>query len=137
VDATTMRRRVESARVAHLATVGADALPHLVPVCFAVEGDTVYSAVDHKPKRGTQLRRLDNLRTTGHACLLVDQYGEDWSTLWWVRLDGRGRVTGNPREVALALAALGDKYSQYAVQPPGGPIIAIQVTRWSGWSAAG
>ena len=57
--------------------------------------------------------------------------------LWWVRLDGRGRVTDNPREVALARAALADKYSQYAVQPPGGPIIAIQVTRWSGWSAAG
>jgi PPOX class probable F420-dependent enzyme len=137
VDATTMRRRVESARVAHLATVGPDAVPHLVPVCFAVDGDTVYSAVDHKPKRGTQLRRLDNLRTTGRACLLVDQYGEDWSTLWWVRLDGRGRVTGNPRELALAMAALAAKYDQYAEQPPGGPVIAIQVTRWSGWSAAG
>jgi PPOX class probable F420-dependent enzyme len=137
MDATTMRRRVDSARVAHLATVGADARPHLVPVCFAVDADTVYSAVDHKPKRDTQLRRLDNLRATGHACLLVDQYGEDWSMLWWVRLDGRGRVTDNPREMALARAALGDKYDQYAVQPPGGPIIAVQVTRWSGWSAAG
>ena len=57
--------------------------------------------------------------------------------LWWVRLDGRGRVTDNPREVALTRAALADKYDQYAVQPPGGPIIAVQVTRWSGWSAAG
>jgi PPOX class probable F420-dependent enzyme len=132
-----MRRRVGAARVARLATVGADALPHLVPVCFAVEGDTVYSAIDHKPKRGGHLRRLDNLRTTGHACLLVDHYSEDWSTLWWVRLDGRGRVTDDPGEVAIAVAALGDKYSQYTTQPPSGPIIAIEVTRWSGWSATG
>ncbi len=132
-----MRRRVIAARVARLATVGADARPHLVPVCFAVDGDTVYSAIDHKPKGGTDLRRLDNLRATGHACLLVDHYSEDWSALWWVRLDGRGRVTEDPRDAARAMAALGAKYRQYIAEPPGGPIIAIEVTRWSGWSATG
>ena len=132
-----MRRRVIAARVAHLATVGADALPHLVPVCFAVDGDTVYSAIDHKPKGGTDLRRLDNLRATGHACLLVDQYSEDWSALSWVRPGGRGRVADDPGETARAMAALGAKYRQYTAQPPGGPIIAIEVTRWTGWSATG
>jgi PPOX class probable F420-dependent enzyme len=130
-----MRKLVEAARVGHLATVGTDGLPHVVPVCFALDGDVVYTAVDRKPKRSMQLRRLDNVRATGHACLLVDEYGENWSTLWWVRMDGRGRVAADRGEVARGLATLEDKYEQYAEQPPTGPVLVIDVTRWSGWSA--
>lgn len=129
------RHLVGSARVARLATVGPDGRPHLVPVCFVLLGDVVYSAVDDKPKRGTQLRRLANIEATGHACLLVDEYREDWSALWWVRLDGHGRVVADPAESARALAALTAKYPQYAQRPPRGPVLAVTVTRWSAWSA--
>lgn len=132
-----MRQLVESARVGHLATVGAERHPHIVPVCFALEGDIAYTAVDHKPKRSTRLRRIDNLMATAQACLMVDEYSEDWSTLWWVRLDGHGRVADDPDEVSRALRALGTKYVQYAEQPPTGPVLAMDVTRWSGWSAKG
>jgi PPOX class probable F420-dependent enzyme len=128
-----MRVLVESARVARLATVGSDGRPHLVPVCFALVGDIVYSAVDHKPKRGTRLKRLDNIRATGHVSLLVDRYAEDWSSLWWVRLDGAAAVV----ESSQAVDALVDKYRQYAQQPPTGPVVAVTVTRWSGWTARG
>jgi PPOX class probable F420-dependent enzyme len=69
--------------------------------------------------------------------LLVDHYREDWSALWWVRLDGRGRVVDGPDEAARAVDGLRDKYPQYADLPPTGPVIALDVTRWSGWSAAG
>lgn len=132
-----MRRLVEAARVGHLATVGPDGHPHIVPVCFALVGDLAYTAVDHKPKRSTRLRRIDNIVANGHACLIVDHYSEEWSKLWWVRLDGRGRVVDDPDEVPRALTALGDKYVQYARKLPTGPVLAMEVTRWSGWSATG
>jgi len=130
-----MRRLVATARVGRLATVGGDGRPHAVPICYALRGQTVYSAVDHKPKRRTALRRVANLTETGRACLLLDEYAEDWSTLWWVRLDGSGRVVADPAEAARAVSALVEKYPQYRERPPAGPVIAVDITRWTGWSA--
>ncbi len=129
-----MGKLVESARVARLATVAPDGSPHLVPVCFVVLGDVVYSAVDQKPKRSTRLRRITNVEATRHVCLLVDEYDEDWAGLWWVRLDGFGRVVDAPDEQAWALSALVAKYPQYSDRAPTGPVLRIDVTRWSGWS---
>jgi PPOX class probable F420-dependent enzyme len=81
---------------------------------------------------------LANVRATGRACLLVDEYGEDWSALWWVRLDAAARIL-EPDDgydaAAAGLAALADKYQQYADRPPSGPMLALTVRRWSGWSA--
>ncbi len=131
-----MRSLVVDARVARLATVGADGRPHLVPVCFALIGDVIYTAVDHKPKRSPHLRRTANLQATGHACLLVDAYSEDWSALWWVRMDGRGRVVDDPAEITTAVTSLTAKYPQYAARPPRGPVLAVDVSDWNGWSAS-
>ncbi|MFE9960221.1 TIGR03668 family PPOX class F420-dependent oxidoreductase [Micromonospora sp. NPDC005299] len=131
-----LRHQVESARVARLATVGTDGRPHLVPVCFVLLGDVVYHAVDEKPKRHRQLRRLANIRATGHACLLIDEYDEDWSRLWWARLDGHGWLVEDHAEEAAVRAALADKYPQYLRRPPAGPVVAMRVTRWSAWSGA-
>jgi PPOX class probable F420-dependent enzyme len=136
VNMPDMRRRVASARVARMATVGADGRPHLVPVCFVLLGDTVYTAVDDKPKRTTRLRRLENLAATGRACLLVDHYSEDWTTLWWVRLDGTGRVVTDAAEAARAVDALRHRYEPYTRQAPDGPVIAIDIAGWTGWAAA-
>lgn len=123
--------------MARLATVGADGRPHLVAVSFVLLGDVVYHAVDEKPKRHRQLRRLENIRATGHACLLIDEYDEDWSKLWWIRLDGHGRLVDDPAEEDRALAALAAKYPQYVERPPAGPVVAVRVTAWSAWSAEG
>ena len=131
-----LRQRVGAARAARLATVDPDGRPHLVPVCFVLLGDVVYHAVDEKPKRHRRLRRLENIQATGRACLLIDEYDEDWSKLWWVRLDGHGRLVDDPAEAAAARAALAAKYPQYVERPPGGPVVAVAVTRWSAWSAA-
>ncbi|HEX8767231.1 MAG TPA: hypothetical protein VF714_02610, partial [Jatrophihabitans sp.] len=98
-------------------------------------GDRVYVAVDHKPKRGTELRRTANLRATGRACLLVDRYDEDWSQLWWVRLDGRGGEVADPAEAAQALDALAAKYPQYRADRPDGPVLRVDVEAYRGWSA--
>jgi PPOX class probable F420-dependent enzyme len=133
-----MRRLVAAARVARLATVGADGRPHLVPICFVLIGDVLYSATDHKPKRATGLRRFANVAATGHVCVLVDHYADDWSTLWWVRLDGRGRAVADPQEAGRAVAALAGKYPQYAQRPPTDrPVLAMEVTGWRGWCARG
>jgi PPOX class probable F420-dependent enzyme len=127
------RRRFAAARVARLATVAADGTPHLVPIVFALVGDTVYSVVDDKPKRTTDLRRLRNVAETGRASLLADHYEEDWSRLWWVRADGLAR-TLDPDEPAArsALAALSGRYPQ---QRPLGPVLAVDIQRWTGWAA--
>ncbi len=131
------RRRFASARVAHLATSDARNRPHVVPIVFAVEGDTVYSAVDHKPKRSTQLRRLANIAENPAVALLVDFYDDvDWDRLWWVRAEGTGRVvTPGSEEHALALSGLKNRYAAYEDQPPTGVMVAVDVRRWSGWSA--
>ena len=128
-----MRHRVRDARVGRLATVGAEGGPHLVPICFALDGDTLYSAVDEKPKRSRRLRRLENIRAHAEVSVLVDHYEEDWTRLWWVRMDGTARVLDEGPERARALALLGAKYEQYRAEPPTGAVIAVHVERWSGW----
>jgi PPOX class probable F420-dependent enzyme len=130
-----MRERVSAARVGRLATVSADGRPHAVPVCFALVGDVVYSAVDQKPKRSTRLRRIANVEATGRACLLVDEYDEDWSALWWVRLDGTARIVDGD-EARRAVVALVEKYRQYAERPPAGPVLALDLAQWNGWSGS-
>ena len=131
------RRRFAAARVARLATVGPDGRPHLVPITFVVVGDIVYSAVDSKPKRTTALRRLANVRENPRVAVLVDQYDDDWSRLWWARADGLARVVdAADAEGRTAIDHLTRRYPRYRTQPPGGPVLAIDVDRWSGWSAA-
>ena len=127
------RDRLAAARVARLGTVTAEGHPHLVPCCFALVGDTAYSAVDAKPKSTLALRRLANLRANRQASLLVDHYAEDWSALWWIRVDGTGRVIEDGAERASALAALAAKYDQYRREPPPGPVVALDIARWRAW----
>lgn len=124
------------AAVARLATVDATGKPHLVPVCFTLLDEVVYTAVDHKPKRSQRLRRVANVEATGVACLLIDEYQDDWSALWWVRLDGVARVVTDVAEARRAVAALVAKYPQYADRPPTGPVLALDVRRWTGWAAS-
>lgn len=134
LDEATCRRLVQGAAVARLATTGADQLPHLVPVTFAITGDTVIIGIDQKPKSTTNLRRLRNLAENPRVALLCDHYEDDWTRLWWVRLDGLGAVLGADPERAAALAPLVRKYPQYQDDPPAGPVIRISVQRWTGWS---
>jgi PPOX class probable F420-dependent enzyme len=131
-----MRARVAAAPVARLATVAVTGAPHLVPFCFVLDGDVLYSAVDRKPKRTTRLRRLDNAAAEPRVCVLVDHYEADWSRLWWVRLDGLARQLEPGPEVERALAGLAAKYPQYRAAPPDGPVLRIDVERWTGWSGA-
>ena len=121
--------------MARLGTLDPDGRVHLVPIVFVLDGDTLYSAVDAKPKRSRTLRRIENARERPDATVLVDEYDEDWSRLWWVRLRGRARVLDDGEEAAGALALLAEKYEQYRAAPPAGPVIVVRIEDQREWRA--
>ena len=130
------RARFAAARVARLATTGSDGQPHLVPVTFAVDGDQIYTAVDHKPKTTLDLRRLRNIRENPRVALLADLYAEDWDALWWVRVDGTARILEETAARERPLNLLAERYEQYRKTRPAGPVIAIEGDRWTGWAGS-
>jgi PPOX class probable F420-dependent enzyme len=135
LDPAEARALFASAAVARLATVRPDGSPHLVPVCFALAGETIYTAVDHKPKSTADLARLRHIAGEPRVALLADRYDEDWSRLWWVRVDGDASVASSPDERERALAALIAAYPQYTASPPRGTVIAVRPRRFRGWRA--
>ncbi len=130
-----MRRRIADAKVARLATIGAGGKPHVVPITFAVDGDTIYFAVDAKPKRTTDLKRLRNIAANSSVSVLVDHYEDDWTKLWWVRVDGTARLLADGAQAVRATDLLAARYPQYRRARPGGPVVAISIDRISGWSS--
>ena len=127
------RARFTQAPTARLATVTPSGKPHLVPVVFAVCGDVVYTAVDAKPKTTQKLRRLANIEHNPNVSLLVDHYDDDWTQLWWVRVDGVAVIHHGGDVMAAGYAALRAKYGQYQHVPLNGPVIAVDVQRWASW----
>lgn len=121
--------------MARLATVRPDGRPHLVVVTFALVDQTVVTAVDAKPKRTHDLQRLRNIAANPHVTLLIDAYAEDWSQLWWTRLDGTAEIVEDePRRTDL-VAPLVTKYTQYRTTPPPGPVVLITVEHEVSWAA--
>jgi PPOX class probable F420-dependent enzyme len=102
-----------------------------------VGGDVVAIAVDHKPKRSAALKRLANIAANPQVCLLADHYEDDWDRLWWVRADGSAQVVGDGPRRRAALGWLVAKYEQYREHVPAGPVVLVDVQRWSGWSSTG
>lgn len=125
------------ARVARLATADARGAPHLVPVCFVVEGMSLYITVDEKPKRtDIRLKRLRNIQENPAVAVTVDRWDEDWSRLAWVMLRGKAEILDGGREHAQAQAILRDKYPQYrtmAIEDL--PVIALRIDRVLGWGS--
>ena len=123
--------------MARLGTVNAEGDVDLVPITFALaEPDVIVTAVDHKPKTTTRLRRLDNVRRHPVVTVLADHYDDgDWSALWWVRARGPARVLDGGAEREAALAPLVDRYPQYRRVRPAGAAIVVMVREWRGWSA--
>jgi PPOX class probable F420-dependent enzyme len=129
------RRRLAAARIGRLATVRADGRPHIVPIVFAVEGETIYSIADPKPKRGLDLLRHRNIAANPAVSLLVDEYEESWERIWWVRADGRARVVEDGPERDTTIRLLRAKYPQYATwTAPFGAATVIEVDRLASWT---
>ncbi len=131
------RARLETARVARLATLDANRTPHVVPICFAFDASVFYSAIDRKPKQvpASRLARLRNIRETPQVALLVDQYDEDWTRLWYVLVRGEAELVSASAERKRAIQRLRAKYSQYDADmlADNAPILRITPVRITAW----
>ncbi|MEV5751399.1 TIGR03668 family PPOX class F420-dependent oxidoreductase [Actinoallomurus sp. NPDC052308] len=130
------RTRFASARAVRMATVDEAGRPHLVVMTFAVDGDRIYSAVDAKPKHTRDLKRLRNIQADPRVAVLADHYEDEWSRLWWVRADATAQIIEDPEAMAEPIGLLRGRYRQYRAHAPEGPVIALTVHRWTGWSAS-
>jgi PPOX class probable F420-dependent enzyme len=127
---------LRDARVGRLATADAAGRPLVVPVCYAFDGVRCYSAVDAKPKRTRNLRRLRNIAENPHVSLVVDEWDEDWSRLRWVIVEGRTEVLTAGAEFTRAIDLLLAKYPQYRALPlerTEGAVIEIAPERILTW----
>ena len=120
-----------------LATADSAGRPHLVPVTYVALNEHVYIAVDAKPKRSSDLKRIRNIRANPLVSMLVDHYSSDWEKLWWVRADGSATITDFSRLPEGLLGAFQQRYPWYLEHPPDGPVIDVAVTTWTGWSFTG
>jgi PPOX class probable F420-dependent enzyme len=136
VESHEAKQRLAESKVARLATVSADGRPHIVPFVFALDGDSLYFAVDTKPKKTTNLQRLKNIAANPAVSVLADHYEDDWSKLWWVRADGTARVVTDDTETSHATDLLVNRYAQYRAARPEGPVVAIHIERLTGWSGS-
>jgi len=130
------RRFLAHQRIAHLATADRRALPHVVPVCFAIADGTLYITIDEKPKRrsGTALKRLRNIAENPAVAVVVDRYDEDWAMLGWVMLRGKAEILLDGTEHQDAQALLRSRYPQLrAMQIAQYPVIAVRIERTTSW----
>ena len=130
------RRFLAQQRIAHLATADRGAVPHVVPVCFAVAGGTLYITIDEKPKRrpASALKRLKNIAENPAVAIVVDRYEEDWTRLGWVMLHGRADILREGQEHQHAQALLRSRYPQLAaMQIATYPVIAVRIERTMSW----
>jgi PPOX class probable F420-dependent enzyme len=124
--------------VARLATADAAGRPHVVPVCFALEGSSLYITIDEKPKRGVPLKRVRNIAENPNVALVVDRYDENWTQLAWVMLRGPAEILEAGAEHDAAQALLRQKYPQLAAMRIDGlPVIALRIARTTAWGAIG
>jgi len=129
------RRFLDHSRVGHLATSDAAGMPHLIPVCYAVTGTTLYITVDEKPKRqDIPLRRVRNIRENPQAAFVVDRWDEDWSRLGWIMLRGPAEILDAGPEHDRAQALLIARYPQYRTMSLSDlPVIALRIVRATDW----
>jgi PPOX class probable F420-dependent enzyme len=130
-------RFLRSARAGHLATADANGQPHVIPVCYVFDGQTIYSVLDAKPKTTPlrQLRRVRNILANPHVSLVVDHYEEDWTRLQYVMVTGDAELLESGEEWTRAIAILREKYPQYQSMDLGeSPVIKITPVRLVPWT---
>lgn len=137
-----VRATLEAARHGYLSTASPDGEPHLQPVVFQVVAESIYIAIDEKPKTTLRLRRLTNIESNPRFALLIDNYDDTWDRLWWILLRGPAMVlwpsTWEVEEAEAAIAALRAKYPQYESMGLGErPLLKLTPDRVTRWSASG
>jgi PPOX class probable F420-dependent enzyme len=130
--------KLKEARIARLATLDAESRPHIVPICFAFDGQVFYSIVDRKPKRvaPAKLARVRHIRQRSQVALLIDQYDEDWTKLWYILVRGQARlIPKRHKEYPEGTRQLTAKYPQYAagMLADDAPLIRVTPERIVSW----
>jgi PPOX class probable F420-dependent enzyme len=136
MQAAEAYRLIETVAVARLATLRADGSPHLVPIVFAIVGSRLVTAIDGKPKRSDSPTRIANVKADPRVSFLADRYDDDWSRLWWVRVDGHASVVDQGPDFSQARTSLMSRYPQYREVGLPGPVILIDPVRVVGWTAS-
>jgi coenzyme F420-0:L-glutamate ligase / coenzyme F420-1:gamma-L-glutamate ligase len=129
-------RFIRVARLAHLATAGADGQPHVIPICFVFDGKYFYSPIDEKPKRTApaKLKRVINIQANPQVTLVIDRYSEDWQHLAYVLISGKAKILYRGAAHAEAVRRLRRKYPQYRQMAiHSRPMIQIRPVRWIFW----
>ena len=136
----TQRNFLEHQRVGHLATVGPDGAPHVVPIVYAVVAETICFVVDDKPKSTrTRLKRLLNIAANPQVAVVIDRYDDDWSRLAYVLIHGRARRVESAPEYSALLVELRRRYAPYRAMALGigtHPMLRIDIERVHEWVAA-
>jgi PPOX class probable F420-dependent enzyme len=136
-----VQKKLKQARVARFATLSAEGQPHLVPICFVYDGKVFYTAIDRKPKSVSpeRLARVQNIRAMPRVALLIDEYDEDWTRLWYVLIRGKAKLLPKSAEEerARAIRKLRTKYPQYAqgMLADDAPVIRITPERITSWGS--
>lgn len=112
-----VQRFINNHVVARLATADAAGQPHVIPFCYAFDGEHVYFVVDQKPKRhtGKPLKRIRNMLENPQAAIVIDDYDDDWTRLAYVLITGTTALVDDEAEYARILARLRERYPQYRV----------------------
>jgi PPOX class probable F420-dependent enzyme len=126
---------LETARVGRLGLLDLEGAPRVLPVTYAVAEGRIWTAIDRKPKRSTEPARLRFLRRDPRAALTVDRYSDEWDQLAWVQVLGTIEI-GELSDGAAGLEALTEKYEQYRLESPPGPLLALRPDRYLWWRAA-
>ncbi|MGH8008603.1 MAG: TIGR03668 family PPOX class F420-dependent oxidoreductase [Candidatus Binatia bacterium] len=110
-----IERFILSHVVARLATADKSGQPHVIPFCYAFDGECFYFVVDEKPKRrtGKPLKRVRNILENPQIALVIDDYADDWTQLAYVLVGGTAALVEDETEYTRALALLRERYSQY------------------------
>jgi PPOX class probable F420-dependent enzyme len=131
-------RFIRSARVARLATADDKGRPHVIPICFALDGKELYSPIDEKPKKTSPLllKRIRNIRANPHVAVVIDRYDEDWRRLAYVLIKGRAKILLKGPKHKRAIQLLRKKYPQYKkMRLEERPMIQITPLQWKSWEA--
>jgi PPOX class probable F420-dependent enzyme len=129
---------IAEGRVGRLATADASGQPLVVPICYAFDGASLFSAIDAKPKRpGSQgLRRIRNIRENPRVSVVIDRYDEDWTRLRYVIIQGQAEILTDGGDFSRGVDLLLAKYPQYrsmGLKREAGLMIKVEPARVTEW----
>jgi PPOX class probable F420-dependent enzyme len=145
---TYLKTTINKSRIGRLATVDLECKPHVIPVVFVFDNDRncYFIPIDEKTKRSRpeNLKRVKNIQENPNVALLLDEYNEDWTKLYFIMIRGKGSILGGKKleqnEMRLLEKAhklLCDKYPQYQKIGIGKYLIKIMPQKVVVWNNDG